>query len=106
MGEKKKREKIWGKKRKGGKTPFFCRKQTKDVIFACLKISYGELRSGTVSQAMQNLQTCLCELLTSLNLLFRPRAWFGQMRVCQTLIRQETRGKGMRVGMGRKSREG
>lgn len=41
---KKKRRKGGGKKReKVEKTPFFCGKQTKDVFFPCLKISYGEL---------------------------------------------------------------
>lgn len=40
---KKKGEKVGKKKRKGGKNPFFCGKQTKDVFFPCLKISYGEL---------------------------------------------------------------
>lgn len=60
--------------------------------------------SCTCSQATQNWQTCLYELLTSLNLLFRPWAWFGEMKVCQTLIRQEAREWGW--ARGGNSREG
>lgn len=70
-----KNQKRQGKKEKRWKPPFFCRKQTKDVIVACLKISSGELHCGTCSQATQSRQTCLWELLTSLNLLFRPWPW-------------------------------
>lgn len=87
--------------------PFLCRKQTKDVILACLKISYGELHSVTYSQATQSWQTCTCELLTSRNLLFRPWAWFGEIRVHQTLIlgrRQEGGEQGW--AQGGNSREG
>lgn len=87
--------------------PFLCRKQTKDVILACLKISYGELHSVTYSQATQSWQTCTCELLTSRNLLFRPWAWFGEIRVRQTLIlgrRQEGGEQGW--AQGGNSREG
>lgn len=52
--KKKKRRRKGGEKREKVEKSFFCRKQTKDVIFACLKISYGELQSGTCSQATQS----------------------------------------------------
>lgn len=102
------------KRRKGGekkeerwkKPPFSVGSRQRMCFFLVWRLAMESCMCGTCSQATRSWQSCMCEFLTSLNLLFRPWAWFGEMRVCQTLIRQEARGKGTRVGKGGNSREG